>query len=99
MHALKHDNVVRFHSWYSTKGHVWVVVEYCAGGTLDSILKQDRMLPAPAVQVGATPAAPCLFLSSHHTRVATRPRMVCCRVVWAGCCLGVRDGAVPCGVG
>ena len=51
MHPLHHVNVVSFFSWYSTKGHVWMVVEYCAGGTLDSILRQDRSLPPGAVKV------------------------------------------------
>ena len=51
MHSLNHVNVVRFLNWYSTKGHVWVVVEFCAGGSLDLVLRQDRSLPPPAVKV------------------------------------------------
>ena len=50
-HTLNHPNVVRFLSWYSTKGHVWLVVELCAGGSLDLVLRQDRRLPPAAVKV------------------------------------------------
>ncbi len=53
MHVLDHENVVRFKNWYSTKGHVWVVVEFCAGGSLEVVLRQDRSLPPMAVKARA----------------------------------------------
>lgn len=32
-------------NWYETRNHLWTVSEYCAGGDLSRILKQDIKLP------------------------------------------------------
>ena len=31
MHSLDHANVLKFHAWFATPNHLWVVTEYCAG--------------------------------------------------------------------
>ena len=50
LHALNHHpNVMRFHAWYTTSNHIWVVTEYCAGGTLQQLLSQDGPLPESTV--------------------------------------------------
>ncbi|KAF4747280.1 Serine threonine kinase [Perkinsus olseni] len=36
-----HFNVLRFHNWYETRNHLWIITEYCAGGDLLKVLKQD----------------------------------------------------------
>lgn len=40
---LKHTNVIKFHSWFETKNHLWMITEYCAGGNLSVILKDTVM--------------------------------------------------------
>ena len=49
LHAINHENVVRFHSWYETGNHLWVVSEFCAGGSLRQLLGQDGALPESTV--------------------------------------------------
>jgi serine/threonine-protein kinase ULK4 len=31
---LNHPNILRFHNWYETRNHFWIISEYCAGGDL-----------------------------------------------------------------
>ena len=40
VHALDHTNVLKFHAWFATPNHLWVVTEYCAGGDLRQLLLQ-----------------------------------------------------------
>lgn len=47
---MSHPNVVKFHNWYETRNHIWVVEEYCVGGTLRSLRSQDRYEPECAVR-------------------------------------------------
>ena len=49
LNALDHENVLRFDSWYETKNHFWLVMEYCAGGNLKQLLAQDKRLPESTV--------------------------------------------------
>lgn len=53
MHSLRHINVCRFFSWYSTSKHVWVVNELCAGGDFATLLATDKRLHESAVRVFA----------------------------------------------
>ncbi|KAF4653097.1 Serine threonine kinase [Perkinsus chesapeaki] len=36
-----HFNVLKFFNWYETRNHLWIITEYCAGGDLLKVLKQD----------------------------------------------------------
>lgn len=46
MHTLDHLNVLRFHEWYETPKHIWVITELASGGVLSEILEQDvRIAP------------------------------------------------------
>ena len=47
---MNHPNVVKFHNWYETRNHLWVVEEYCVGGTLRSLRSQDRYEPECSVR-------------------------------------------------
>ncbi|KAL8486293.1 hypothetical protein ACS0TY_023122 [Phlomoides rotata] len=38
LHTLDHSNVLRFHTWYETSAHLWLVLEYCVGGDLLTLL-------------------------------------------------------------
>ena len=54
MHALAHPNVVAFHAWYETSNHLWLVLEYAAGGSVAALVAADGALPeASAADVGA----------------------------------------------
>lgn len=49
-HDLEHPNVVKFHEWYETTNHIWMVVELCTGYSLDVIRSQDTNLPEETVK-------------------------------------------------
>mmetsp|Transcript_44705 Transcript_44705/g.83486 ORF Transcript_44705/g.83486 Transcript_44705/m.83486 type:complete len:276 (-) Transcript_44705:58-885(-) len=48
---LHHPNVLGLVNWYETKNHLWVIFEYCAGGDLLRLLKQDGNLPEDQVRL------------------------------------------------
>ncbi|KAI4370775.1 hypothetical protein MLD38_019085 [Melastoma candidum] len=54
LHSLDHPNVLKFYSWYETSAHLWLVLEYCVGGDLISLLRQDGHLPEESVHDLAT---------------------------------------------
>ena len=41
---LIHHNILRFYNWYETKNHLWMIVEFCAGGDLMKIIEKDKQL-------------------------------------------------------
>ncbi|XP_074270198.1 serine/threonine-protein kinase RUNKEL-like [Silene latifolia] len=49
LHALEHPNVLKFYAWYETSAHLWLVLEYCVGGDLMSLLRQDVQLPEDSI--------------------------------------------------
>ncbi|KAH9618827.1 hypothetical protein KSS87_020858 [Heliosperma pusillum] len=49
LHALQHPNVLKFYAWYETSAHLWLVLEYCVGGDLLSLLRQDVQLPEDSI--------------------------------------------------
>ncbi|GFR84606.1 serine/threonine-protein kinase ULK4 [Elysia marginata] len=49
-HDIEHENVVRFHEWYETSNHLWLVVELCNGGSLETLIAQDCHLPESALR-------------------------------------------------
>ncbi|XP_062421741.1 serine/threonine-protein kinase ULK4 isoform X1 [Pungitius pungitius] len=49
-HDLDHPNIVCFHEWYETSNHLWLVVELCTGGSLESIIGQDGGLSEDVVR-------------------------------------------------
>uniref|UniRef100_A0A8D3EDR1 Unc-51 like kinase 4 n=1 Tax=Scophthalmus maximus TaxID=52904 RepID=A0A8D3EDR1_SCOMX len=50
-HALYHQNIVRFHEWYETSNHIWLVVELCTGGSVESVIDQGGCLSEDVVRV------------------------------------------------
>jgi serine/threonine-protein kinase ULK4 len=38
---LNHNNILRFYHWYETRNHLWVILEYCPGGDLMSLIEAD----------------------------------------------------------
>ncbi|KAH8499904.1 hypothetical protein H0E87_015230 [Populus deltoides] len=49
LHSLDHPNVLKFYSWYETSSHLWLVLEYCVGGDLMTLLRQDSQLPEDSI--------------------------------------------------
>ncbi|KAG9457566.1 hypothetical protein H6P81_002074 [Aristolochia fimbriata] len=49
LHSLDHPNILKFYSWHGTSAHLWLVLEYCVGGDLMSLLKQDSQLPEESI--------------------------------------------------
>lgn len=60
-HEMEHSNVVRFHEWYETTNHIWMVVELCTGDSLDAVLSQDKQLPEDTVRRFGAEIAKALF--------------------------------------
>ncbi|KAM6280982.1 serine/threonine-protein kinase ULK4 isoform 2-T2 [Porphyrio hochstetteri] len=49
-HEIRHKNIVTFHEWYETSNHLWLVMELCTGGSLESLIAQDEHLPEDVVR-------------------------------------------------
>uniref|UniRef100_A0A8C3LUW3 Unc-51 like kinase 4 n=1 Tax=Chrysolophus pictus TaxID=9089 RepID=A0A8C3LUW3_CHRPC len=49
-HEIRHKNIVTFHEWYETSNHLWLVMELCTGGSLESVIAQDEHLPEDVVR-------------------------------------------------
>ncbi|MED6121685.1 hypothetical protein PIB30_032454 [Stylosanthes scabra] len=49
LHSLDHQNVLKFYEWYETSAHLWLILEYCVGGDLVSIVREDNRLPEDSV--------------------------------------------------
>ncbi|XP_066440771.1 serine/threonine-protein kinase ULK4 [Eleutherodactylus coqui] len=47
---VKHKNVVTFYEWYETSNHLWLVVELCTGGSLETVIGQDEHLPEDTIR-------------------------------------------------
>lgn len=60
-HDMDHPNMVRFHEWYETTNHIWMVVELCTGDSLDAVLSQDKRLPEETVRHFGAEIAKALF--------------------------------------
>ena len=51
LHKLSHPNTLKFYNWYSTRSHMWVILEYVTGGDLRTLLAQDKRLPESVIKV------------------------------------------------
>ncbi|KAM8734994.1 serine/threonine-protein kinase ULK4 isoform 1-T2 [Acanthopagrus schlegelii] len=49
-HDLNHPNIVSFYEWYETSNHLWLVVELCTGGSLESVISHDGCLSEDVVR-------------------------------------------------
>ena len=41
---------MKFYNWYETRNHFWIILEYCSGADLFSILEKDKKLPEDSVK-------------------------------------------------
>jgi serine/threonine-protein kinase ULK4 len=51
MHKLESPHILKFHDWYETRNNLWLILEYCTGADLESLLKQDGHLPEASVRM------------------------------------------------
>ena len=51
---------------YETKNHMWLILEYCVGGDLMALLKQDLALPEASIHDFARDAAVALQYVHAH---------------------------------
>ncbi|XP_053570318.1 serine/threonine-protein kinase ULK4 [Bombina bombina] len=49
-HNIRHKNVVNFYEWYETSNSLWLVMELCTGGSLETIVSQDEQEPEETVR-------------------------------------------------
>ncbi|XP_022760483.1 serine/threonine-protein kinase RUNKEL isoform X2 [Durio zibethinus] len=49
LHSLNDPNILKFYSWYETSAHLWLVLEFCTGGDLMTLLRQDGQLPEDSI--------------------------------------------------
>ncbi|XP_054898282.1 serine/threonine-protein kinase ULK4 isoform X2 [Poeciliopsis prolifica] len=47
---LNHPNIMRFYEWFETSKHLWVIVELCTGGSLESVVAHDGNLTEDIVR-------------------------------------------------
>ncbi|CAN0366750.1 unnamed protein product, partial [Ectocarpus sp. 8 AP-2014] len=51
IHRLSSPNVLKFYDWYETRNNVWLILEFCTGGDLLTLIKQDHQEPESAVRL------------------------------------------------
>lgn len=51
LHKLDNPHTLRFYDWYETKNNLWLILEYCTGSDLSSLLRQDGHLPEASVRL------------------------------------------------
>ncbi|CAM9753050.1 unnamed protein product, partial [Choristocarpus tenellus] len=51
IHRLSSPNVLKFYDWYETRNNVWLILEYCTGGDLLTLIKQDKREPESSVRL------------------------------------------------
>lgn len=51
LHKLESPHILKFHDWYETRSGLWLILEYCTGGDLETLLRQDEHLPESSVQI------------------------------------------------
>lgn len=42
IHRLNSPNVLKFYDWYETRNNVWLILEFCTGGDLLTLIKQVK---------------------------------------------------------
>jgi serine/threonine-protein kinase ULK4 len=50
MHKMDSPHTLRFHDWYETRNNLWLILEYCTGSDLETLVRQDGHLPEQSVK-------------------------------------------------
>lgn len=51
MHKFSYPHILKFYDWYETRNNLWLIVEYCTGNDLLSLIKKDGHLPEESVRM------------------------------------------------
>lgn len=51
IHKFDSPHILKFYDWYETRNNLWLIVEYCTGGDLASLLQQDHHLPEESIRI------------------------------------------------
>ncbi|ESL09483.1 protein kinase [Trypanosoma rangeli SC58] len=57
LRSADHRRMVKFHNWYETNNHLWVITELCVGGDMRQVLNCHSRLSGRAVQMFGTDIA------------------------------------------
>ncbi|RNC39353.1 protein kinase, partial [Trypanosoma cruzi] len=57
LRAAEHRCIIKFHNWYETNNHLWVITELCTGGDMRQVLNLDSRISRQAVQMFGTDIA------------------------------------------
>ena len=78
LRSLSHDLVLKFYAWYETQNHLWLILEYCVGGDLLALLRQDEHLrPSPSPRLARTSPSRCESCTAAGPCTATSNRPTC----------------------
>ncbi|KAK2943768.1 putative Protein kinase domain containing protein [Blattamonas nauphoetae] len=47
---ILHPNITKIKDWFETNGHIWVIQEYCTGGSLSAVLKSNDRFTEPNIR-------------------------------------------------
>ncbi|RHY30830.1 hypothetical protein DYB32_003991, partial [Aphanomyces invadans] len=50
LHKFNSPYVLKFHNWYESTNHIWIIFEFCIGGDLLNLITQDKTLPEESVR-------------------------------------------------
>jgi len=67
MHALDSPNILKFYAWYETTNHLWLILEYCVGGDLMSLISQDLRLPESSLHDFGRDLVSALYVLHSHS--------------------------------
>eukprot|EP01028_Stygiella_incarcerata_P001864 TRINITY_DN1347_c0_g1_i6.p1 TRINITY_DN1347_c0_g1~~TRINITY_DN1347_c0_g1_i6.p1 ORF type:complete len:482 (+),score=163.47 TRINITY_DN1347_c0_g1_i6:88-1533(+) len=49
LHGFRSPNVMRFHEWYETSNHIWLILEFCGSKDLETMIRQDPLYSVDSV--------------------------------------------------
>ncbi|KAF0693777.1 Aste57867_15276 [Aphanomyces stellatus] len=50
LHKFNSTHVLKFHNWYESSNHIWIIFEFCIGGDLLNLITQDKSLPESSIK-------------------------------------------------
>ncbi|KAG9405806.1 Serine threonine kinase [Aphanomyces cochlioides] len=50
LHKLNSTHVLKFHNWYESSNHIWIIFEFCIGGDLLNLITLDKSLPESSIK-------------------------------------------------
>ncbi|KEG12095.1 protein kinase [Trypanosoma grayi] len=51
LRSAHHQRIIKFHNWYETNNHLWIITELCTGGDMRQVLSLDSRLSVAAVRM------------------------------------------------